>query len=157
MIPSGSSGLDDQSTNSSSFRHPNMENMFDIHDNDDDCNNVLNRLFDSDEDDMETRIGGSVVGRAPNIEHNLEECALQLYDDYFSGNPTYPEHIFARRYRMSRRLFTNICERLETKYEYFKQHRDATARKSLTTLQKCIATMGMLAYGTSADSVNEYE
>lgn len=132
-----------------------MEFINDIHDDDDDCGRVMSLLFDSDEDRDERRHGGSVVGRMP-IERNREEGALRLYRDYFSQTPIYPEHIFARRFRMSRRIFMTICERLSAKYTYFQQLRDATGRNGFTTLQKCTAAMRMLAYGASADSIDEY-
>lgn len=85
-----------------------MDLLYDIHDDDDYCEKVLDMLFDSDDENAETRVGRSVVGRAPNIERNRELGAVRLYNDYFCDSPTYPEHIFARRFRMSRRLFTSV-------------------------------------------------
>ncbi|XP_074352941.1 uncharacterized protein LOC141692102 [Apium graveolens] len=39
---------------------------------------------------------------------------------------------------------------------YFQQRIDAVGRKGLSPLQKCTATMRMLAYGVSADVVDDY-
>ena len=39
---------------------------------------------------------------------------------------------------------------------WFQQGPDATGRLRLSTLQKCIATFKMLAYGGSADAYDEY-
>ena len=127
-----------------------------VHDDDIECEQIINLLFDSDDEDEEPKRGASVVGRAPNIDRNREKGAQRLYDDYFSENPTYPEHIFSRRFRMPRRLFLTICERLETNDEYFRQRSNATGKAGLTNLQKCSAAMRMIAHGTSADSIDEY-
>lgn len=132
-----------------------MDQLFDIHEDDNEVEQITNLLFDSDDEEKPKR-GGSVPGRAPNIDRNREEGAKRLYNDYFSENPTYPEHMFSRRFRMPRRLFLIICERLEEKYEYFKQRPDATGLKGFTTLQKCTVAMRLIAYGTSADSIDEY-
>ncbi|KAJ9556282.1 hypothetical protein OSB04_010896 [Centaurea solstitialis] len=40
--------------------------------------------------------------------------------------------------------------------EYFAQRHDATGRQGLSPLQKCTAAMRVLAYGASADAVDEY-
>lgn len=133
-----------------------MEFINDIHDEDDDCAKVMGLLFNSDDENNETTASGSRVGRAPNIERNREEGALRLYHDYFSSSPTYPEHIFARRFRMSKHLFDIVCKRLGEKLPFFQQRRDATGRPGLTNVQKCTAAMRMLAYGTAADSIDEY-
>ena len=39
---------------------------------------------------------------------------------------------------------------------YFQQRIDAVGRKDLSPLQKCTAAMRMLAYGVSADAVDDY-
>lgn len=95
-----------------------MEYIFDMHDvEDDDCDRVLSLLFDSDDEEEETRVDSSVVGRAPNIEGNFDEEALRLYDESSSNILIYPKHMFSRQLRMSERFFTNICEQLAAKCE----------------------------------------
>lgn len=44
---------------------------------------------------------------------------------------------------------------LQARYEYFRLRCDATGKPGLSTLQKCTAAIRMLAYGSSADSIDE--
>src|ERR1044072_1338602 len=53
-------------------------------------------------------------------------------------------------------MFLRIVEALGNHDEYFQQRVDAARRKGLSPLQKCIGALRMLAYGSSADSVDEY-
>uniref|UniRef100_A0A0D3BT01 DDE Tnp4 domain-containing protein n=1 Tax=Brassica oleracea var. oleracea TaxID=109376 RepID=A0A0D3BT01_BRAOL len=41
-------------------------------------------------------------------------------------------------------------------FRFFQQRRDATGRDGLSPLQKCTAAIRLLAYGSAADSVDEY-
>ena len=90
------------------------------------------------------------------IERNREEGHIQLVNDYFTENPTYPPHIFRRRFRMNKSLFMRIVERFSNEVPYFKQRRDATRRLGFSALQKSTAAIRMLAYGIAADAVDEY-
>ena len=49
-----------------------------------------------------------------------------------------------------------IVDALSNLYPYFQQRVDALGRKGLSPLQKCTAAMRMLAYGVSADAVDDY-
>ncbi|XP_019094532.1 PREDICTED: uncharacterized protein LOC109129939 [Camelina sativa] len=90
------------------------------------------------------------------IPRNREEGHNNLWNDYFSDTPTYPDYLFRRRFRMHRPLFMRIVQRLSTEVEYFRQSQDATGRASLSPIQKCTAAIRQLAYGTSSDTVDEY-
>ncbi|KAJ9546879.1 hypothetical protein OSB04_019422 [Centaurea solstitialis] len=80
----------------------------------------------------------------------------RLMEDYFVDNPIYDEVICRRRFRMQRSLFLRIVNVVTANDEYFAQRRDATGRRGLSPLQKCTAAMRVLAYGASADEVDEY-
>ncbi|XP_018479975.1 uncharacterized protein LOC108851038 [Raphanus sativus] len=90
------------------------------------------------------------------IEINREDGHEKLWNDYFSENPTYTSKLFRRRFRMNKSLFMRIVYRLSTEAPYFKPKEDATGRASLSPLQKCTAAIRQLAYGCSADTVDEY-
>ncbi|CAI0625562.1 unnamed protein product, partial [Linum tenue] len=90
------------------------------------------------------------------IERHREDGHQRLYNDYFAENPTYPEEKFRCRFRMRRNLFLRIVEGVTNQDPYFQSNPDCTGRESFSALQKCTASMRMLAYGTAADSVNEY-
>ncbi|CAK8565464.1 unnamed protein product [Lathyrus sativus] len=57
---------------------------------------------------------------------------------------------------MHKHVFLRIVEALGQHDEYFRMMVDATGRASLSPLQKCTDVIRMLAYGTSADSVDDY-
>uniref|UniRef100_A0A0D3D7H9 Myb-like domain-containing protein n=1 Tax=Brassica oleracea var. oleracea TaxID=109376 RepID=A0A0D3D7H9_BRAOL len=90
------------------------------------------------------------------IERNREEGHLWLWNDYFSDTPTYPENLFRRRFRMNKRLFMHIVERLSNEVPFFRQKKDGIGRLGLSTLQKCTAAIHVLAYGSVVDAVDEY-
>ncbi|XP_022033023.1 uncharacterized protein LOC110934142 [Helianthus annuus] len=57
---------------------------------------------------------------------------------------------------MSRRLFTRIADDLAGLDLFFTQRPDAWNYEGFSTLQKCIAAIRQLAYGTVADALDEY-
>ena len=57
---------------------------------------------------------------------------------------------------MQRYLFLRFVEAFTNHDEYFQMRVDATRRKDLSPLQKCIGVLRILAYGLPVDSVNEY-
>ncbi|CAN6859127.1 unnamed protein product [Brassica oleracea] len=81
---------------------------------------------------------------------------MQLWNDYFSEDATYPSHMFWRRYQMNKPLFMCIVDRLSAEIPYFQQRRDATGRFGHSPLQKATAAIRMMAYGCPADAVDEY-
>ncbi|XP_048603562.1 uncharacterized protein LOC111203417 [Brassica napus] len=81
---------------------------------------------------------------------------MQLWNDYFSEDATYPSHMFRRRFRMNKPLFMRIVDRLSAEIPYFQQRRDATGRFGHSPLQKATTAIRMMAYGCPADAVDEY-
>ncbi|XP_058840293.1 uncharacterized protein LOC131695787 [Topomyia yanbarensis] len=98
---------------------------------------------------------GSRPGRRANIERNFQSGHDSLYQMYFSQNSTFDEKTFARRFRMSKKMFLKIMENLNEKFDYFKLRRDAVGKIGLSPLQKCSAALRVLAYGSAADSLDE--
>jgi len=90
------------------------------------------------------------------IERNREDGHDRLYKDYFGENPVFSDIQFRRRFRMQRHLFLRIMKALKNHYPYFQQRVDVTGRRGLSPLQKSTAAMRMLAYGVSADAVDDY-
>ncbi|XP_020242910.1 uncharacterized protein LOC109821128 [Asparagus officinalis] len=80
----------------------------------------------------------------------------RLFPDYFADTPTYPLHYFRRRFRMSRSLFLRIHDAVVEHDKYFVQKRNGAGQLGLSSLQKITAAMRMLAYGASADAVDDY-
>uniref|UniRef100_A0A0D3BTK1 DDE Tnp4 domain-containing protein n=1 Tax=Brassica oleracea var. oleracea TaxID=109376 RepID=A0A0D3BTK1_BRAOL len=62
------------------------------------------------------------------IKRQREQGHLQLWNDYFSEDATYPSHMFGRRFRMNKPLFMRIVDRLSAEIPYFQQRRYATGR-----------------------------
>ena len=80
----------------------------------------------------------------------------RLLNDYFAENPVYEETLFRRRFRLSRPLFLRILHTLQQHDHYFVQRRNAANTVGLSGEQKMTAALRMLAYGMSADSLDEY-
>ena len=101
--------------------------------------------------------GGSMPGKAPNIERGREEAYRRLVNDYFAGpNSTYSDLVFRRRFRMRRPLFERIVNRLEAEDDYFQQRPDALGKMGASSLQKVTAALRLLAYGGCADQLDEW-
>jgi hypothetical protein len=98
--------------------------------------------------------GGSVSGRMV-INRGRLEGDFQLFNDYFSENPTYPDFMFCQRFRMRISLFRQIVQDLQDHDKYFIQKRDAAGKLGFSSIQKVTAAMRMMAYGCSADSIDE--
>jgi hypothetical protein len=59
----------------------------------------------ADSSEAEKRLGGSSVGRRPNVGRGLDKGFARLNSDYFGVNPTYEAAKFARRFRMPQSVF----------------------------------------------------
>ncbi|CAO2820341.1 unnamed protein product [Amaranthus hypochondriacus] len=100
----------------------------------------------------------------PKVKTN-KKCRIQrdhskghspLFNDYFAENPTYSARLFRRRFRMRKHVFLRIMEAVSNNDPWFTTNIDATGKKGLSALQKCISALRMLAYGVAADQVDEY-
>ena len=80
----------------------------------------------------------------------------RLLNDYFVENPVYDETLFHRRFRLSRPLFLRILHTLQQHNDYFVQRRNVVNTIGLSGEQKMTAILRMLAYGLSADTIDEY-
>ncbi|XP_048593374.1 uncharacterized protein LOC125576899 [Brassica napus] len=109
--------------------------------------NYINAIVDGQANKPRRR---AYIDRDREVGHN------QLWNDYFTENPTYPPELFRRRFRMNKPLFLRIVERLSSEVPYFQQRRNAHGRNGLSALQKCTAAIHMLAYGQSGDTYDEY-
>ncbi|XP_010673359.3 protein ALP1-like [Beta vulgaris subsp. vulgaris] len=67
-----------------------------------------------------------------------------------------PPRLFRRRFRMQKHVFLRIVDVLINKNTFFQQRPDATGRLGASALLKCTAAIRLLAYATSADSVDDY-
>ena len=106
-------------------------------------------------DGQKKRRRGSKVGRIC-IPHNRKLGNDLLMRDYFAEVPTYPPHLFRRRYRMRRSLFNKIVRTCETNTRYFKRKRNAVGLLGFSAHQKISAVMRILTYGIPADYADEY-
>ncbi|XP_052177493.1 uncharacterized protein LOC127791548 [Diospyros lotus] len=102
-----------------------------------------------------SRRHGFVMNRCV-INRNRVEGHERLYRDYFGDSPTYPPHLFRRRFCMRQSLFLQIQVAIESHDSYFGQRYNAAGVLGLSSLQKIIAALRMLAYGSPADVVDEY-
>ena len=139
-------------------RYPNiLGGILNIEEEDDD---QLDTLYDSTRRSQGSSHGrvrrhrGSVPGHR-TINRGRVEGHERLYRDYFA-TPCVYEGFFRRRFRMSRPLFLRIANAVEQHDPYFIQTTDVVGVLSLSSIQKITAAYRILAYGTPADSVDEY-
>ncbi|XP_061998919.1 uncharacterized protein LOC133716216 [Rosa rugosa] len=98
---------------------------------------------------------GSIMGHNI-VERDPIEGHERLYRDYFANPPKYGARLFRRRFRMKQALFLRIHDAVIAHDNYFVQRRNAAGRLGLSSLQKVTAAFRMLAYGVTADYVDEY-
>ncbi|GKB03493.1 hypothetical protein Tco_0831636 [Tanacetum coccineum] len=128
-------------------------------DNEDSSN--IDLILKADEYDQSLQVGSSRTRNSINRDRDLAE--EHLVADYFRANddpPKYPDYYFRRRYRMSRKLFLEIVECIETyiqtvhllleHFKFFVMRPDATGLMSFTS------AIRQLAYDTSPDALDEY-
>ena len=139
-----------------------------------DPQNVIKYLIDEEEEEYEElemvvsiyvqsneqiqrpiRYAGSVLNHR-TINRNRSFGHQRIFHDYFSENPTYPDYIFRRRFRMRRNLFLRIQAAIESHDPYFVQKYNAAGVPGLSSLQKLTAAMRIIAYGVSADAPDDY-
>ena len=77
------------------------------------------------DNELRVKIGGSRIGRAPNLNRDAPAGHERLMKDYFVDVPVYGEQLFRRRFRMSSRLFLQIVNNLGDSDVYFTQRSDA--------------------------------
>ncbi|CDF38544.1 unnamed protein product [Chondrus crispus] len=98
---------------------------------------------------------GSGIGRMPNVDRAFEEAWKRLQDYYLGSNRRYSEKTFARRFRMSQSTFDTIYNAVSSRGE-FQRKPNALGELGLFPVQRMVAALRMLAYGTAADAVDEY-
>lgn len=98
------------------------------------------------------RRGGSQPGKSPNIDRGRAAADHLLYTVYFAPRPLFPEALFRRRFRMSRRLFHRVVEKVAVADTYFTQRPDARGVLGFSPRQKVTAALRMLCYGIAADA-----
>ncbi|KAG2307901.1 hypothetical protein Bca52824_027649 [Brassica carinata] len=125
----------------------------------DEVDEAFEEMFDEQLDnfiDSIIEIQANKPKRRAYIERNREQGHKQLWNDYFSEEPTYLPDMFRRRFRMNKPLFFRIVDRLSNEVPYFQQRRNAQGRYGLSALQKSTEAICMLAYGQSGDTYDEY-
>ena len=115
-------------------------------------------LDDSDEDEIikELVMETSQPKRRHYIRRNHLAGHERLFLDYFAPTPIYPPVLFRRRFQMKCSLFLNIQSKVEAHDSYFVQKRNSANKLGLSSLQKIIVALRMLAYGVSGDLMDEY-
>ena len=116
----------------------------------------------SSEDDTDVESERAHVQYSENRQHRKfirrnhnqgHEC---LFRDYFAENPVYSSNLFRKRFRMSRPLFIQILNDVESYEPFFVQKRDNCGRLGLFSIQKITAALRMLACGVTGDFMDEY-
>ncbi|CAL9005474.1 unnamed protein product [Prunus brigantina] len=98
---------------------------------------------------------GSQVGRGPNVDKHRHSRGKNLLEDYFIPTSLYSDVDFRRRYRMQPHLFNKVMYDICNYDAYFVQKCDSAGVLGLLPEQKLIVVIQMLAYGSSADQMDE--
>ncbi|CAL9025064.1 unnamed protein product, partial [Prunus brigantina] len=106
-----------------------------------------------DEENQSCR--GSQEGRGPNVDRHRHSRGKNLLEDYFIPTSLYSDVHFGARYRMQPHLFNKVMHDICNYDEYFVQKKNAAGNLVLLLEQKFTAVIRMLAYGSSANQVDE--
>ncbi|XP_021818692.1 uncharacterized protein LOC110760697 [Prunus avium] len=93
--------------------------------------------------------------RAPNVDRHRQYWGKNLLEDYFIPNSLYHVSYFRERYRMQPHLFQKIMHDICNYDTYFVQKYDVVGVLGLLPDQKLTTALRMLAYGASAEQVDE--
>ncbi|XP_028055508.1 uncharacterized protein LOC114259680 [Camellia sinensis] len=104
----------------------------------------------------ESRSRRGSIQRHLFIRRNTLEGHQRLFLNYFAVSPIYPPNVFRRRFRMNCALFLRIHSTLKAYEPYFVQKRNGARVLGLSSYQKMIAALRMLAYGVATDFMDEY-
>jgi len=113
---------------------------------------VVRCLTAEDEEEMEDTEVREAKER--NKDRGRAEGHRRLMADYFDTPSVYSAKDFRRRFRMSRRLFLHVMDRVCVADPWFVQKPDCTGLLGLSSHQKVTSAMRQLAYGISADAVH---
>nr|XP_043612088.1 uncharacterized protein LOC122583779 [Erigeron canadensis] len=100
------------------------------------------------------------------ITRNHVEAFTRLYNHYFAPQPVFPADYFRRRFRMPKEMFLrtvndiynfDVVQPLPPHFAFFHNApTDAVGRPTLNIFQKCTSAIRQLAYGSTADQLDEY-
>ncbi|CAL2231697.1 unnamed protein product [Prunus armeniaca] len=107
------------------------------------------------DEENQGRRRGSQVGRGPNVDRYRHSRGKNLLEDYFIPTSLYSDVDFRRRYRMQSHLFNKVMHDICNYDAYFVQKCDAARVLGLLPEQKLTVVIRMLAYGSSANQVDE--
>ncbi|XP_071688308.1 protein ALP1-like [Rutidosis leptorrhynchoides] len=128
----------------------------------------IDLLFDSTSSEEEEEIQPrTCFQRQPRrfLNRDREAAGELLWNDYFCENPTFPDDIFKRRFRMRKVLFLRIRDGIlqhsytpnaPDHFTFFQQRPDALGRLGFSTIQKITCALRQLSYGMTADIFDEY-
>ncbi|GJU29895.1 ALP1-like protein [Tanacetum coccineum] len=80
----------------------------------------------------------------------------RLVAAYFSEHPQNDEATFCTRFRMCRKLFTQIVREVTGYFPFFQQTTDCTGRVGISSLMKCTFAIRQMAYGAVPDALDKY-
>ncbi|KAI5345126.1 hypothetical protein L3X38_013003 [Prunus dulcis] len=107
------------------------------------------------DEENQGRRRGSQVSHRRNVDRHSHSRGKNLLEDYFNPTSLYYDVDFRRRYRMQPHLFNKVMHDIFNYDAYFVQKCDAAGVLGLLPEQKFTVVIRMLAYGSSADQVDE--
>ncbi len=102
------------------------------------------------------RGGGSCKGKHKNVDGGRLEHNFILLWDYFNPSPTYDDKCFCCPFHMRHCVFDRVLNAVLVQYRYFVQKKDTLGVPGFSPHQKLTCALCFLAYGTSADQLDEY-
>jgi hypothetical protein len=98
--------------------------------------------------------GGSKKGRKI-IKRDFDGAFERVMNHYFVETPLYPAKLFSRRFRVSRAIFERVYDAC-VKHPFFQHAKNRAGRRGIHPLVKVTACFRHIAYGTSADQLDEH-
>ncbi|XP_020426557.1 uncharacterized protein LOC109950830 [Prunus persica] len=131
------------------------QHLFDTDSADKNYGEDVRRMGDITAKELEKATHGGSSSRRRYVPREREAGHMRLMKDYFCATPVYNADKFQRRFCMRPSLFNRILEQVINYDTYFQQRREACGNLGLSTNQKLIAALCMIAYGTLTDQIDE--
>ncbi len=118
-------------------------------------NSVLFRMLRGDNEE-EGSVDRRTLPRSKKIQFDHERAKRCIREDYLSPYPRFPGNEFREQFKVSRRQFEIIAQKLCSTNKWFIQGTDACGVKGASTEAKIMIALKAIAYGKTVNAERDY-